>query len=138
MNDFTKLLNKYFDIRLKLKNALDEYNKTKNKCRRYLNAENQKEIDLLKFAQENSLRLDEVVNEWNENKIPITLMRLKEVRKINENKCKESKKKVKEYQIKFSQVCQEINNYLSYDKYKRNSRRQFKYFFNKMGIRFNH
>ena len=138
MNEFTKLLNKYFNARQELNIALLGYINIRNKCRRYLNAENQKEVDLLKFAQENNLRLDEVVEEWNENKIPITLMRLKEVRKINEFKCKESKKKVKECQIKFNQVCQEINNYLLYDKCKRNSRRQFKYFFNKMGIRFNH
>ncbi len=139
MNDFTKLLNKYFNVRLKLKNALDEYNKAKNKCRRYLKAENQKQIDLLKFAQENNLKLDEIIIEWNENIIPpLTLMHMKNIRQMHENECRECKKELYNCQIEFSKVCQEINNYLSYDKYKRNSRRQFKYFLNKMGIRFNH
>ncbi len=139
MNDFTKLLNKYFNIRLKLKNALFEYNKAKNKCRRYLKAENQKQIDLLKFAQKNNLKLDEIIIEWNENVIPpLTLMHIKNIRQMRENECRECKKELYNCQIEFSKVCQEINNYLLYDKYKRNSRRQFKYLLNKMGIRFNH
>lgn len=139
MNNFTKLLNKYFNVRLKLKNALFEYNKVKNKCRRYLKAENQKQIDLLKFAQENNLKLDEIIIEWNENITPpLTLMHIKNIRQMHENKCRECKKELYNCQIEFSKVCQEINNYLLYDKYKRNFRRQFKYFFNKMGIRFNH
>lgn len=139
MNDFTKLLNKYFNTRLELKNALDEYNKAKNKCRRYLKAENQKQIDLLKFAQENNLKLDEIIIEWNENIIPpLTLMHIKNIRQIRENECRESKKELYNCQIEFSKVCQEINNYLSYDKYKRNSRRQFKYLLNKMGIRYSY
>ncbi len=139
MNDFTKLLNKYFNVRLKLKNALFEYNKAKNKCRRYLKAENQKQIDLLKFAQKNNLKLDEIIIEWNENVIPpLTLMHIKNIRQMRENECRECKKELYNCQIEFSKVCQEINNYLLYDKYKRNSRRQFKYLLNKMGIRFNH
>lgn len=118
MKNFTKLLNKYFNTHLKLKNALDEYNKAKNKCRRYLKAENQKQIDLLKFAQENNLKLDEIIIEWNENIIPpLTLMHIKNIRQIRENECRESKKELYNCQIEFSKVCQEINNYLSYDKY---------------------
>ena len=137
MKNFTNLLNKYYLSRLELNNALSEYKEMKSKCRYYLKAENQKENDLLKFGYENNLHLDEIVYEWNENVIPcLTQEHMKEKRRMNEFKCRQSKKKIKECQIKFNQVCQEINNYLLHDKYKRNSRRQFKYLLNKMGIRF--
>lgn len=137
MKNFTNLLNKYYLSRLELNNALSEYKEMKSKCRRYLKAENQKENDLLKFGYENNLHLDEIAYEWNENVIPcLAQEHMKEKRKMNEFKCRQSKNKIKECQIKFNQVCQEINNYLLYDKYKRNSRRQFKYLLDKMGFRF--
>lgn len=115
-NDFTKLLNHYYKTRLSLNNALSEYNKEKAKCRKVLKAENQTQKTLLDFAQENNLKLDEIVIEWNENVIPITLMKINQVRQMHEQKCRDCKKKVYECQINFSKALQEINNYILYDK----------------------
>ena len=115
MKNFTNLLNKYYLSRLELNNALSEYEKAKVKCRRYLKAENQRQIDLFKFAQDNDLKIDEIINEWNENVIPCTLMPIKDIRKINEEKCRNYKKQIKEYEIEFNQVCKEMINYLSHD-----------------------
>jgi nitrate/nitrite-specific signal transduction histidine kinase len=115
MKEFKELLNKYFNVRIKLMNISSEYEKTKAKCRRYLKAENQRQIDLFKFAQDNDLKIDEIINEWNENVIPCTLMPIKDIRKTNEEKCRNYKKQIKECEIEFNQVCKEMINYLSHD-----------------------
>ena len=114
---FVKLLNKYYAERRHYEEAVRKYNKEKETYRAISKAENQlrKHMEDLKKSEGYEMRSNK---EWsayyNENLIPLTMMKKKELHKIHAEDCKRTKELVKLHQHLFSKAFLDLKDFISY------------------------
>ena len=88
-----KLLNEYYKARKRLEISLEEYNKNKEICRKFLKYENHTK----EYKKENTLY-----------EIPLTMMKTSELRKKYEKRCKIWKGMIKQDQKKFDEILNKL------------------------------
>lgn len=114
---FVKLLNKYYTERQYYEEAVRKYNKAKETYRLFSKAENQlrKHMEQLKKSEGYETYSDK---EWsafyNENLIPLTMMKKKDLYKIHAENCKRAKELVKLHQHLFNKAFLELKEFISH------------------------
>ena len=114
---FVSLLNKYYTERQFYEEAVRKYNKTKETYRAISKAENQlrKRMEQLKKSEGYEMRSNK---EWfafyNENLIPITMMKKRDLYKIHAENCKRAKESVKLYQRLFNKAFLDLKEFISH------------------------
>lgn len=114
---FVSLLNKYYVERQLYEEAVRKYNKAKETYRAFSKAENQlrKHMEQLKKSEGYEMSFDK---EWlafyNENLIPLTMMKKKELHKIHAKDCKRTKELVKLHQRLFNKAFSDLKEFISH------------------------
>lgn len=114
---FVKLLNKYYAERQLYEEAIRKYNKTKETYRFFSKEENQlrEHMEQLKKSEGYEMSSDK---EWsafyNENLIPLTMMKKKDLYKIHAENCKRAKELVKLHQHLFNKAFLDLKDFISH------------------------
>ena len=91
-----KLLNDYYKVRRRLELLLEGYNDEKKHCRKLMKYENQTK----EYKEKNSTY-----------ETPITMMKISELRKRQEERCKNWKKAIKQEQKEFDKILNKLKEY---------------------------
>ena len=114
---FVSLLNRYYTERQFYEEAVRKYNKAKETYRFFSKEENQlrKSVEQLRKTQGFEMSSDK---EWsayyNENLIPLTMMKKKDLYKIHAENCKRAKELVKLHQHFFNKAFLELKEFISH------------------------
>lgn len=114
---FVSLLNKYYAERQCYEKAIQKYNKEKETYRAISKAENQlrKSVEQLRRTHGFEMSSDK---EWsayyNENLIPLTMMKKKDLYKIHAENCKRAKELVKLHQHLFNKAFLDLKEFISH------------------------
>lgn len=105
----TLLLNDWWKKLDKLKGAQEGYFDTKESLRRYLNWENQRKTDKEEFIRNHNSDKD-IKNSW-KDKIPITMMKTKDLRRRKANNVSFFKKEINQKRSEVARARNEIEQY---------------------------